>query len=194
MDWIHTGLPVLGAIALTWVIVRSAFDRVRREQDAERVLVTDIARREAVQSERRLRMVLESLPSALLMFDARGQVVFANPQADRVFGYRAGGIVGTDVATLVSTGEGADVAHWMKSVDPGQPIPEDHRVEGTRADGTRVQMLMRVRIADTPEGRFGLAFVADISERLQFEREREQQREELTHLARVGTLAELSGS
>ena len=51
--------------------------------------------------ERRLRLVVDAAPNAIVMIDQAGRIVLANSQAERVFGYSRAELVGQSVEILV---------------------------------------------------------------------------------------------
>jgi len=52
-------------------------------------------------AERRLRLVVEAAPNAMVMIDRAGAIVMVNAQAERVFGYPRAELVGQPVEMLV---------------------------------------------------------------------------------------------
>lgn len=76
---------------------------VEQFRSRERELEAAAALRE---SEQRIRAVLESAADGILTVLEDGQVESANPQAERMFGFPPGGMVGTDFAALIPAAPG----------------------------------------------------------------------------------------
>jgi C4-dicarboxylate-specific signal transduction histidine kinase len=65
---------------------------------------------------------------------------------------------------------------------------------GWRKDGSPVPIEIRLSPISTPQGRFVLTSILDVTRRRLAEREAAHQRQELAHLSRISILGELSGS
>jgi len=175
------------AYDLSWRLVRSA--RITEDLQSSQAQLRE--------SEQRFRTVFEASPTALLMVDTEGHIVLANAQVESVFGYASDELIGMSIEALVPhrirANHASDRARFSEAPQArGMGVGRDLR--GLRRDGSEVPVVVGLRPISTPEGRFVLASVADISERLELERESALQREELAHLSRVGMLGELSGS
>ena len=195
MDWLHVCLPVFISGALVYAIAYTVFERRRRRDEAMRDRAQDDAASRVQESEKRLRLVFEALPTSLLMVDANGRVVFANPQAAALFGHPVDALMGMDIETLIPGGHlVGEQAEALLADGADRFATTDRRLRARHRDGRDLTLLVRLRVADTAEGRFVMLIAADLSGQVEMERERDQHREELAHLARVGTLAELSGS
>lgn len=180
-----------------WVVIRgevqSAPGGAMHRVDA---VLADITKRKA--AEDRFRIVVMAAPTALLMFDAEGTITLANPQAEDVFGFAAGGLVGEAVGQVVP---GVMIA------DPVDPVGLDAGIEavqgatggagdriGRRRDGSGFPIAVVLSPVPIESQVFMLAAITDLSEKRRFENELAMQRDELTHLSRVTLLSDLSGS
>lgn len=65
----------------------------RTPPECPRISATAVAQQASV--------FLDAAPDAMLITDERGQVVFVNPQAERLFGYRREALLGASIETLV---------------------------------------------------------------------------------------------
>jgi C4-dicarboxylate-specific signal transduction histidine kinase len=65
---------------------------------------------------------------------------------------------------------------------------------GWHKDGSSVPIEIRLSPISTPQGKFVLASILDVTRRRLAEREAAHQRQELAHLSRISILGELSGS
>jgi PAS domain S-box-containing protein len=95
----------LTVLALGLYLRREAGRRARAVGEAARLAAEIHGRRGAEQAvrdgERRFRDVVAALPVGLLVSDPDGRIVLANPQAERLFGYGPGELLGTDIDALL---------------------------------------------------------------------------------------------
>ena len=153
--------------------------------------------RELAASEQRMRAVVDAMPSAILLVDAAGRIVLANPQAEHDFGIARGRLAGRLVETLIP--ERLRGPHQrLRQACAADPQPRaldaGREFAALRADGNEFPVeisLVPLRSGAQPQV---LVALADISQRRRAEREAAQQRAELAHLSRVAMLGELSGA
>ncbi|MFL9911743.1 PAS domain-containing sensor histidine kinase [Paraburkholderia sp. RL17-337-BIB-A] len=143
--------------------------------------------------ERYFREALALLPVATLMLDARGLMAMVNPQADRLFGYECGELVGRPVELLVHALRfDSDAPHWA---DPSGIrrshglLPLDD-VCARRKDGTELSVEIDLSAFRFGDENVTLVFVIDKSDRYELRR----QRQDLAHLTRVSTMGQLASS
>jgi PAS domain S-box-containing protein len=95
----------LTVLALGLYLQRAAGRRARAVDEAARLAAEVHGRRNAEQAvrdgERRFRDVVEASPVGLLVSDPDGRIVLANPQAERLFGWGPGELIGTDIDALL---------------------------------------------------------------------------------------------
>ena len=148
-------------------------------------------------SEQRVRAVVESVPSAILLVDDGGAIALANAQAETVFGYQRAELVTKPVEMLIP--ERFAVPHvGLRAAyarDPrARAMGAGRELFARRKDGGEIPVEVALSPMATEQGRFVLVSVVDISERRALERATARQRDELAHLSRVAMLGELSGS
>jgi two-component system, LuxR family, sensor kinase FixL len=178
-----------------WVAFRGRIERDEGGAARMRGAVHDVTARR--QAEERFRTLIEAAPTALLMIDAEGLIVFANDRAAAMFGYAPEELAGRSVETLVpSRFLVSHRAHRQayRQEPRARAMGSGRELVALRKDGTELPVEVGLNPMQTAEGRFVLASVADISERKQNEQEAARQRDEMAHLARVAMLGELSGS
>jgi len=144
-----------------------------------------------------LRTLLESAPSALLVFDRSNAVRYANVEAARMFDYAQEAMVGMQADALVAEdGDAQGAHHWQAFVAP-PPLPGNsraHDLHGLRSNGDSFPVEVRLgQVMLDGEARI-MAAVSDLSMRKKLEYEMAMERESVAHLARVTMLGELSGS
>jgi PAS domain S-box-containing protein len=140
------------AAAVLWV-ASSLQDTGRRLQRADRMF----------------RLVVESAPEAMIMADQLGRVVLVNGQAERLLGYDREEMLGRSVDMLVPTSlRGAHAAHRKDYLgEPtSRPMGLGRDLFALRKDGMEVPVEVGLNPIETEEGKFVLAALVDITERV----------------------------
>jgi len=118
--------------------------------------------------ERHVRLLFETSPNGILVVDGAGQITFANPSVERLFGFKRDELIGRPVETLVAKEFAASHEYLRRSFSNH---PETRQMaEGLDAHGLRKDgRLFPIEVSLNPvesEGRKGvLATVVDVSER-----------------------------
>ncbi|MBI1394371.1 MAG: PAS domain S-box protein [Betaproteobacteria bacterium] len=107
-------------------------------------------------------------PMGKVLVDDTGRIRTANPASERIFGYRAGELVGRSIEDLVP--EPLRDVHRRQRNEFERPgdsgIGASNRaVDGLRADGSRVPLEITLTTLPDEEGEMVLATMADISAR-----------------------------
>ncbi|HET7065519.1 MAG TPA: PAS domain S-box protein [Rudaea sp.] len=158
-------------------------------------VVVDTTERRTV--DERFRLLVESMPWAVLLVNEQGVITFGNRQAESMFGYTREQLIGTDVETLMPQryrNVHAEMRRlFAEGVDVGKMDAGAELVAQRRGGGA-----IMVEIGLTPiqigQEQFTIVSIADIGERKRMEREAALQRDELAHLSRVASLSALSSS
>ncbi|WP_246373190.1 PAS domain S-box protein [Marilutibacter spongiae] len=115
-----------------------------------------------------LPQVLESVPDALVIVDRAGCIVLANQNAERLFGYPAGGLTGLSVEDLVPVdARDRHRAHrddYMRHPRVRPMGSGGMTLVGQRRDGQQFPVEIALSPLETEEGGHYLASVRDISE------------------------------
>jgi PAS domain S-box-containing protein len=149
--------------------------------DAARLLRDKEAARQSFERERQraehmFRLVVEASPVAKMMANRSGDIVLANPQAERLFGYTREELLETKVERLVPPefreAHGRDRDRYWAA--PGmRPMGAGRDLWAVRKDGSRVPVEIGLASIDAGEhGLFVLASVVDITERKRAEMQR----------------------
>ncbi|UGB47294.1 PAS domain S-box protein [Frateuria edaphi] len=130
------------------------------------------------------RTLFETAPDAMVVVDAAGDIVLANPQAHRLFGYAPGALVGLRVENLMP--EAARAAHVVHRAGymahpRVRPMGAGYELIGVRSDGATFPM--EIALSPAGSGRYS-ASIRDISEA-------HRTRQALRRAQRDGYLAEL---
>ena len=126
----------------------------------------------------RFKEVIESVPSGLIMVNTDGNIVLFNRQAEQIFGYLRGEVIGRPMEVLLP--ERFRSAHvgmrqgFMKNASPRQ-MGTGRDLFALRKDGSEFAVEVGLNPVDTPEGTMVLAAVVDISERKKAEGRIQQQ-------------------
>jgi len=126
--------------------------------------------------------LLEALPDALLGVDAAGMIRFVNHQAESLFGYERGDLVGLSIETLVPTSfRRAHARHreHFNASSRTRPLGTDLNLIALRRDGTTFPVDISLGHLDTEDGALVIASVRDITDR----RRQEADRHRLSQLA-----------
>ena len=165
-------LPLLGV--LFW-----NFTRLSRSWE-----MADEERNRAQAAECRFRTVLEMVPDVLMMTDVKGNIVLVNQQADRMFGYPPGQLIGQPVEILVPEAV-RDVHRTHREHYQASPqtrtMGAGRTVTGRRQDGTEFPIQASLGHIKTAEGSFAVALLRDLSQ----ERMQQAERERLNHEIRL---------
>jgi PAS domain S-box-containing protein len=137
-------------------------------------LVTALA--EGRRAEQRFRRLFEVAPDAMIAVASDGRVVMANTQAEQLFGYTAGDLIGLQAETLVPEEARAPLAAQRSDYFANlraQPVVTEFKVSGLRRDGRRFPAEIKLSGLRSDGGMLVTAAIRDVSERLALEAERE---------------------
>ncbi len=176
-------LPLLGV--LFWSVTR-----LSRSWE-----MADEERNRAQAAECRFRTVLEMAPDVFIMTDVKGNIVLANQQADRMFRYTPGQLIGQPVEILVPEAV-RDVhrthrEHYQASPQT-RPMGAGRTLTGRRQDGTEFPIQVSLGHIKTAEGSFAVAILRDLSQERMQQAERERLNYEI-HLLLDSTIGGLYG-
>ena len=178
--WIEAGLFVLVALAVAaggeW------FQRAHRELSSR---------------ETHLRLILETIPDAMILIDDKGIMRAFSPTAERLFGWPVEEAIGRNVSILMpSPHREAHDDYLRRYYRTGERriIGMGRVVVGQRRDGSTFPMELAVGEMRTTEGRFFTGFVRDLTERQQAEARLQALREDLVRVSRLTALGEMASA
>src|SRR5207244_5233597 len=122
---------------------------------------------EVKRSEERVSGLLASAPGAILVVGEDGCIEVANAQAETMFGYGAGEMVGLSVEALVpqalSTAHRRDRTAYLKDLT-ARPMGLGLDLAGQRKNGTEFPVEIGLSGFHTPEGRLVTCILTDLTE------------------------------
>ncbi len=127
---------------------------------------------EQKQAELRFRLAVESAPSAMMMVDPAGAIVLLNTEAERMFGYVRGELVGKSVDLLVPPRYRAGHPNHRGAFlnrPEARAMGAGRDLYAVRKDGSDFPVEIGLNPIDTPDGTFVLSAIVDITERKQAE-------------------------
>ncbi len=142
-------------------------------------------------SEERFRCVVESAPNGVMMVDADGRIVLANPRLGEMFGYREGELPGAHVESLLPLRDRERHHVYRREYmaeSANRIMGSGRELFGLRKNGTEIPIEIDLNPIRTSEGRFVLATVVDVTERKQAEESLRASARSLAEAQRIARL------
>lgn len=118
--------------------------------------------------EKRFRVAVEGAPNAILMMEAGGDIALANAEAEKLFGYEPGELVGKNVDMLVPErfrAKHPDFRARFAEEPRARPMGAGRDLHGLRKDGNEIPVEIGLNPIRTEKGLVVLSTIIDISER-----------------------------
>ncbi len=146
-----------------------------------------------MESEERLRSVIENALDTILSLDQNGTIQSINPAGERTFGFQAAEVIGKNIRTLIP-----DLASCLPfskhkpSADSGQVIGQFIEACGLQKNGGMISL--ELSLSETTSGGQPLVIgvVRDVTERKLSEARLRKAREELAQAAKMAVLGQMS--
>lgn len=133
---------------------------------------TDITER--MQSEQRLRDLLESAPDAMLVVNAEGKILVVNAKVKEVFGYEREELLGKTIDVLIPERlrgtHAQDYARFFQAPH-GRPMGTGLDLYGLRKDGTEFALDISLSPLEAEEGTLVISNARDVTQRKRAEEE-----------------------
>jgi PAS domain S-box-containing protein len=115
---------------------------------------------------------IDACPFGIVLVEPLGKIVLANSEMERIFGYTHDELIGQSVDILVPTSLRAQHARHCGQyrAHPEPRKARSRKLSGRRKGGTEFPVEVGLNPIHTNEGLLILAAIADISERIQIER------------------------
>ncbi len=126
----------------------------------------------------------------ILITNGQGEIINANPSAEKLFRYESGELSGKKIEVLIPSRFSAHTRHREKyNENPhARAMGAGMELYGLRKDGTELPVEISLSPYSTPEGKFVVAFIVDITLRKQSEEKLKNYSFELEKQVRNRTL------
>jgi two-component system cell cycle sensor histidine kinase/response regulator CckA len=154
-------------------VLRYAVERNKIQSELRAEIERRAKAQQALQlSERRYRLLSETVPMGILLTDKQGRIVDINKQALRMFGYGRRELIGRVIETLLPErlrrSHGESRSGYMKKPEV-RPAGTGLDLIARRKDGTEFPVEIALGPLDTEEGVLVSATIVDITERKKLE-------------------------
>jgi len=151
----------------------------------------DGANRSSAGSESLYRQLFELMPGSIVLMDARGYIVDANPAFCRQIGYPRETLIGTHVSRFSQDSIEA-IEKNIARIMAGEVL--EHQVSNQQADGSERHYELREAVINLPDGSRGiLALATDVTDRQEAERQKLEFERQLLHADKLKSLGVLAG-
>jgi two-component system, LuxR family, sensor kinase FixL len=144
-----------------------------------------------------LRSILETVPDAMVVIDARGNVDSFSSAAERLFGYSAAEVHGQNVKMLMPSPYRDQHDGYLKrylTTGERRIIGIGRVVVGQRKDGSTFPMELSVGEVRQDGRRLFTGFVRDLTERQQTERRLQELQDGLLHVSRLRSMGQMAAA
>ncbi|WP_068083365.1 PAS domain-containing sensor histidine kinase [Novosphingobium rosa] len=165
-------------------------------------VITDITRQRAAQDRLRARenlltSILATVPDAMVVIDARGEILSFSDAARQMFGYEAMEVIGSNVSILMTSPDAEQHdAHLRRYLNEGDPhvIGKVRFVHARHRDGREIPVELSIGEARDGGTHVFTAVMRDLTERLEAQAELERLQSELIHVARMSAMGTMAST
>jgi two-component system sensor kinase FixL len=165
-------------------------------------LVLDIAEHKRIEEdlragEQHLRLILETVPDAMIIIDEVGTIQSFSQAAERLFGWQADEIIGTNVKRLMPEPDHSRHDGYLeryRRTGERRIIGVGRVVTGQRKDGSTFPMQLAVGEMRSGDRRSFTGFVRDLTERQENVAKLQELQAELLHVSRLLAMGEMASS
>ncbi|SHO64819.1 PAS/PAC sensor signal transduction histidine kinase [Pseudoxanthobacter soli DSM 19599] len=197
--WLYHGVGFTGAdtaVVTAFVIGCAAALRIALRLEGERRIAA-ARTRTLLAREAHLQSILDTVPEATIVIDAKGTMRSFSPAAVRLFGYTPEEAVGRNVSLLMPTPNRENHDNYLSrylATGERRIIGIGRVVAGERKDGSTFPMELTVGEMRSPDGRFFTGFVRDLTERQETEARLQELQTELVHMSRLTAMGEMAST
>ncbi|HUB44808.1 MAG TPA: ATP-binding protein [Acetobacteraceae bacterium] len=166
----------------------------RRAEQAMRDLNVELDQRVQTRTAL-LQSILDTVPDALVVVDARGAIESFSAAAEQLFGFTANEVQGRGIALLIPELQSADLDDPLEQYrvrNEGRAQPAARTATGKRKDETTFPMELSVGAVRHGEQRLFTCFVQDLTERQEAEHRVQELQAELAHVSRLTEMGQLA--
>jgi PAS domain S-box-containing protein len=127
-----------------------------------------IAEKKMIESEQRLRLVVESAPNAMVLVNHEGKITLVNSQTEKSFGYTRDELMGKGVEMLIPgrfTEKHPQFRDSFFVTPKARSMGAGRDLFAMRKDGSEFPVEIGLNPIESPEGHMVLASIIDITER-----------------------------
>jgi two-component system sensor kinase FixL len=161
-----------------------------------RIEATDRAK-EALARETHVKLILDTIPDAMIVIDERGVMQSFSAAAERLFGYSAAEVLGKNVKMLMPAPYRESHDGYLdryRATGERRIIGIGRVVVGERKDGSTFPLELSVGEMKTGQQRFFTGFIRDLTERQQTEARLQELQAELVHVSRLTAMGEMASA
>ena len=191
-----------GSEFLAHVSMTALYDRAGALRGFGKVL-RDVTEQRATESALRanashLSSILSTVPDAMIVIDEAGSILSFSAAAERLFGFRATEIIGSNVSRLMPAPDRQRHDGYLQNyltTGVRQIIGIGRVVIGARHDGSTFPMALSVAEAAGADGqKLFTGFIRDLTERQRTQLRVEELQSELIHVARVSAMGTMAST
>jgi two-component system, LuxR family, sensor kinase FixL len=152
---------------------------------------------EARARETHMKLILDTIPDAMIVIDERGVMQSFSAAAERLFGYSAAEVLGKNVKILMPTPYRESHDGYLdryKLTGERRIIGIGRVVVGERKDGSTFPLELSVGEMKTGSERFFTGFIRDLTERQKTEARLQELQAELVHVSRLTAMGEMASA
>jgi two-component system sensor kinase FixL len=156
-----------------------------------------VSAQDALARETHMKLILDTIPDAMIVIDERGVMRSFSAAAERLFGYSAAEVLGKNVKILMPAPyrESHD-AYLDRYTATGERriIGIGRVVVGERKDGSTFPLELSVGEMKTGQQRYFTGFIRDLTERQKTETRLQELQAELVHVSRLTAMGEMASA
>ncbi|HWU54375.1 MAG TPA: PAS domain S-box protein, partial [Rhizomicrobium sp.] len=190
-----------GAIIDVSVTISPVFDiegvLVGASKIARDISAAKADRRALMEREAHLQSVLDTVPDAMVVIDTRGVIRSFSATAEKLFGYSAAEVIGSNVSMLMPQPyRGQHDGYMARYMATGERriIGIGRLVVGQRKDGSTFPVELAVGEMRSGDRRFFTGFLRDLTERQQTQQRLQDLQAELIFMSRFTALGEMAST
>jgi two-component system, LuxR family, sensor kinase FixL len=152
---------------------------------------------EALARETHMKLILDTIPDAMIVIDERGIMQSFSAAAERLFGYSAAEVLGKNVKMLMPAPYRESHDSYLdryKATGERRIVGIGRVVVGERKDGSTFPLELSVGEMKTGQQRFFTGFIRDLTERQQTEARLQELQAELVHVSRLTAMGEMASA
>jgi len=185
--------PVLLGATVQWILQRVKEPRRPGEGEPDQRAVE-----EALEvAEGRLRSIMRTVPDAMIIIDERGLIEALSATAERLFGYTAAEVTGTNISQFMPNPHRELHDSYLEryhATGERHIIGIGRIVVGQRKDGTTFPMHLTIGEMRTGDRHYFTGFIRDLTDQQMTEARLRELQAEVTHMSRFTALGEMAST